>query len=250
MVTSFGFSFWLLAFVIITGIISLVDLLFFRRKRAKKQPIIVEYARALFVVLLVVWFVRSFVIQPYRVPTSSLAPTVLPGDFLAVSEYDYGERFPVTHALLFHTTVPKRGDIALFRWPVNPNITYVKRVMGVPGDHIVYKNKILSINGHECKQVLKDRGAYSDQFKEVCKGFAHDIQIDAVSMVSRGHDDFSLIVPQGQYFLMGDNRDHSNDSRVWGFVPYKNLIGKALFIWLSWNPKTHEVRWHRMGRGV
>ncbi len=257
---SFDFSFYLTLLVLITGIVCLFDILFLMRKRrhsGTQQSWMVEYARALFPVLLIVWLLRSFVIQPYRVPTGSLEPTVLPGDFIVVKQYAYGLRFPVINKKFMKVGEPKRGQIVLFHWPVNPSIVFVKRVVGVPGDHLLYKNKVLYINGKEAKQ--KYLGAtydYSDipgqkvlvhVMQEDLAGVKHKIFVQAVGGEQA---DFDIVVPQGKYFMMGDNRDASDDSRTWGFVPEQNLIGQAFGIWMSWDPVHHKVRWNRIGKAV
>lgn len=256
---SVDFPLILTSVVILTGVISLIDVLFLAKQRKaknKKQPWWVEYSRSFFPVLLLVWGVRSFVIQPYRVPTGSLEPTVVPGDFIAVEQYAYGLRLPVTHTKILNIGEPKVGQIALFRWPVDPKIIFVKRVIGVPGDHIVYKNKVLTINGKVMKQTfVKDGYDHEPGQKampvvikrEDLNGVEHDIQ------VRKGFNEsgsFSITVPKGMYFMMGDNRDNSDDSRFWGFVPEKDLIGEAFGIFMSWDSNTHSIRWNRIGKGL
>lgn len=257
---TFDFAFYLTLAVLITGVLTLLDVLVLARKRlasGAKQSMLVEYARAFFPILLIVWVLRSFLIQPYRVPTGSLEPTIMPGDFIAVNQFDYGLRLPVINKKVISISEPKRGDIALFRWPVNPKVVFVKRVIGLPGDHIVYKNKVLYINGVEAKQKFikktVDYGNAPGQTRVVYKmqenlnGVKHDIFIQPVGGETRNYD---LIVPPHEYFMMGDNRDDSDDSRSWGFVPEKNLIGKAFGIWMSWDPVHHRIRWNRIGMGV
>ena len=252
------FAFILTLCVLITGIISLIDILFWARKRKKdaKQPIIIEYSRSFFPVLLIVLLIRSFLIQPYRVPSGSLQPTVLPGDFIAVSQFAYGLRLPVLNYKIIKIGEPKRGDIALFRWPDNPSIVFIKRVVGIPGDHIVYRNRILRINGKIADQKLigstldiePDSVPVPVQDKiENLLGVKHHIFLREVSGDMGTVD---TIVPKGFYFMMGDNRDASDDSRYWGFVPEENLIGKALVIWMSWDGEDHNIRWHRIGKTV
>jgi len=257
---NFNFAFYLTLAVLITGVITLLDVLLLRKHRADsgaKQSAIVEYSRAFFPILLIVWVLRSFVIQPYRVPTGSLEPTVMPGDFIAVSQFSYGLRFPVFNTKFLNISEPHRGDIALFRWPVNPKIVFVKRVIGLPGDHIIYKNKVLTINGVEAKQkFIKKTYDYGNgpgqkrrvyEMQENLDGVKHDIYIQPIGGETRN---YNLTVPPHEYFMMGDNRDNSDDSRSWGFVPEQNLIGKAFGIWMSWNPVQHRVRWNRIGKGL
>src|SRR3989338_1497803 len=256
---SFDFPFILTALVVLSGAIALIDVLFFAKKRQasnKKKPMIVDYARSFFPVLLLVWAIRSFIIQPYRVPTGSLEPTVVPGDFIAVSQFSYGLRLPVLNSKLLDIGEPKRGDIALFHWPPNPAYVFVKRVVGLPGDHIVYKDKTLYINGKEMQQTLIDSGFDVEPGEspqpvtlkmEDLMGIKHQIQLADDGSSAKPLD---IVVPEGMYFMMGDNRDDSDDSRMWGFVPEKNLIGKAFGIWLSWDSLKHRVRWERIGKGL
>jgi signal peptidase I len=256
------FTFYLTLAVIITGLISLLDILFWARKRKqenKKVSVIVEYARAFFPVLLLVLIIRSFLFQPYRVPSSSLAPTIVPGDFVAVKQYAYGLRLPVTNTKIVDTGEPKRGQIFLFRAPPNPNITFIKRVIGVPGDHIVYKNKILYINGVEAKQKLIKQTHYIDEhgvfssenlIEEDLGGVKHQIYVQPEGGETQ---DIDVVVPSRHYFAMGDNRDDSGDSRMWGFVPEENLIGQAFLIFMSWDGNASgmdKIRWRRMGSSL
>lgn len=259
-----NFPVTLTALVVGTGLISLIDLCFFRRKRLilkREQPLIVENARSFFVVLLLVWIVRSFIIQPYRVPTGSLQPTVQPGDFLVVNQYAYGLRFPVGNREFLPVGKPKRGEIALFYFPPNPSLVFVKRVIGVPGDRVEYRDKVLYVNGKEMKQIALDStvddepavGGNPEQHipvevkEEDLDGVKHRIFINQGMGLG---DDFDVTVPPGHYFMMGDNRDNSDDSRMWGFVPDANLIGKAFGIWMSWDAIHHRIRWDRIGMAV
>lgn len=256
------FTFYLTLAVIVTGIIALLDILFWAKKRSatdQKQPVIIEYARAFFPVLLLVLIIRSFIVQPYRVPSSSLAPTVMPGDFIAVKQYQYGLRLPVLNTKIVNISEPKHGQIFLFRYPVDPNITFVKRVIGVPGDHIEYKNKVLYINGVEAKQKLLKSTHYIDEhgvyfpenlMEEDLDGIKHQIYVHPEGGETQ---DIDVVVPPGHYFAMGDNRDDSGDSRMWGFVPEENLIGQAFWTFMSWDGGAtgiNKIRWNRLGKGV
>jgi signal peptidase I len=254
---SIDFPFILTMLVIITGLVAMADILVFskRRTEAQKMPYAIEFARSFFPALLLVWIIRSFIIQPYRVPTGSLEPTVLPGDFIAVKQFSYGLRLPVLNQKLVSVSNPKRGDIALFHWPVDTKILFVKRVIGLPGDHIVYKNKTLTINGKEMTQeyvgkavdIQQDGSIEVDQKTENLDGIKHNIFVksDTTDPV-----DIDVVVPSDHYFMMGDNRDDSEDSRSWGFVPDRNLIGKAFGIWMSWDSLDHQIRWNRIGKAV
>ncbi len=252
-VLNFAFSLTLLVFSFL--IIILIDQLFFAKKRkisAQKQPLIVEYAHSFFWVLLIVWIIRSFIVQPYRVPTGSLEPTIAPGDFILVNQFAYGLRFPALNYQLVPVGEPKRGDIVLFYWPVDPNIVFVKRLIGLPGDHIVYKNKTLYINGKEMQQ--QDLGAGFDiesneNIAVIVKQENLDGIIHKINVLPQGGEtgDIDITVPAGNYFMMGDNRDDSEDSRSWGFVPQENIIGKALFVWMNWDADNHRIDWKRIG---
>lgn len=251
------FPFILTALVLISGIISLADIFFFAKKRpvGSKQPKVFEYARQFFPVLLLVWLIRSFLVQPYRVPTGSLEPTVLPGDFIAVNQYTYGLRFPVINKKILKIGEPKVGDIALFRYPKNPKVIYVKRVIGTPGDHIVYKNKVLTINGDRAWQTpfgldVDTEGGYATPVHVVVEKLPRVTHKIFIRPGFNLGEDIDLVVPPGQYFMMGDNRDGSDDSRDWGFVPEENLIGKAFGVWMNWDAENSKVRWQRIGKPI
>ncbi|MFT3741279.1 MAG: signal peptidase I [Gammaproteobacteria bacterium] len=261
-----NFPMTLTLLVVGCGIIGAIDRLFFYRRRTAqggKEPVIVEEAKSFFWVLLLVWIIRSFIFQPYRVPTGSLQPTVNPGDLILVNQYDYGLRFPVFNTKLVPVSEPKRGDIVLFYSPPDPSMILVKRVIGLPGDKIEYHNKVLTINGQTITQkdlgtAVDDEPAFGNipeqhipvQVKsENLEGLQHRI------FIQPGNDnpelgDFSVIVPPNHYFMMGDNRDNSLDSRVWGFVPEKNIIGRGSRILLSWDSINHRVRWNRTGQAI
>jgi len=270
---TFDFLLLLLLLTIFTGVVALVDMVYHAiigqpRKKTGKFPVIIEYCRAFFPVLLAVFLIRSFIAQPYRVPTGSLEPTVMPGDFILVTQYDYGVKFPVWNKTLFKVGEPKRGQIALFYWPVNHAVTFVKRVIGTPGDHISYIDKVLYINGKKMSQKLVGHATDNDGpgtpswkmavYSENLDGVTHKIyrcaQAEMNCPVPGVHNFYNLIVPKGEYFMMGDNRDNSDDSRSWGFVPVKNFIGRARWVWLSWNAEAtnwlHKIRWHRFGTAL
>jgi signal peptidase I len=242
----------------VSGLIVLLDRLFWAKPRVikgQKMPVIIDYSHSFFPILFIVLIIRSFIIQPFRVPTGSLEPTVLPNDFIAVNQFIYGLRLPVLNTKIISIREPKIGDIAVFHHP-QLGIDYVKRVIGTPGDHVVYKNKVLIINGHEMPQKFLNEALDFeppnnyipvDLKEENLNGLKHHIFVQR-----NGGDtmDFDLIVPPDNYFMMGDNRDNSADSRYWGFVPEKDLMGKAFFIWFSWDSPTHSVRWSRMGTRI
>lgn len=248
------FELILFLLVLFSGIITLADTVYFSKKRmASKRPgCVIDYARSFFPVLLAVFVLRSFIVEPYRIPSGSLKPTLETGDFIIANKFIYGLRLPVWHQKMLNIKEPKTGDIMIFRFPPNPSINYIKRVIGVPGDHIEYKNKVLSINGKTMPQTLighaiesePGMGSFSvEKVQENLNGVIHDIYIRAdVPAV-----DFDVTVPEGQYFGMGDNRDASSDSRYWGFIPEANIVGEAYCIIMSWNTDTDNIRWSRIG---
>lgn len=232
---------------LLSGAIYLIDILLFARKRLAihgKMPIIIDYARSFFPVLLIVLIIRSFLIQPFRVPSPSLEPTVQPGDFVAVSQFSYGLRLPLLYKKIVKIGEPKRGDIAVFRYPPNPSINFVKRVIGLPGDHVVYKNKQLIINNKLMPQQKIREEKNLEIRQENLEGIKHLIQIQPHFDPS---GDYDVVVPKGHYFMMGDNRDGSADSRFWGFLPEENLVGKAFIVWFNWDSRDYKFHWSRMG---
>lgn len=261
---SIDFPLILFSVIVFSGVVVLFDFIFCLVKHEKflekkKRSMIIEYSRAFFPVLLLVFCVRSFVLQPYRVPTGSLEPTVMPGDFILVNQFDYGLRLPIWDKKLVSIGEPKRGQIVLLYYPVDHAFTFVKRVIGLPGDHISYVNKVLYINGKKQPQKyittvtrLNDFGQLMtyQKYQENLDGVKHDIFV--IKDANHPADNFyNLVVPKNEYFVMGDNRDESDDARSWGFVPEHDLIGRALYIWMSWDPNaTHwydSIRWRRMG---
>lgn len=234
-----------------TGIIYLIDALFWAKNRSiqDKPAKLIEFSRSFFPVFLIVLLLRSFLVEPFRIPSGSLEPTLLVGDFVAVNKFAYGIRLPVIEKKIIPISNPKTGEVAVFRWPPNPSYDYIKRVIGEPGDHVVYRNKVLTINGVEMKQDFiqytldENSGAQVAKYREHLNGVEHDIFVrpDVPAV------DFDIKVPSGYYFMMGDNRDDSADSRFWGFVPDDHLRGKAFLVWMSWNSHTSMVRWSKLG---
>ncbi|MEB0138023.1 MULTISPECIES: signal peptidase I [unclassified Undibacterium] len=218
-----------------------------------RQPLWVEYSGSFFPVIALVFFLRSFLYEPFKIPSSSMLPTLYVGDLILVNKFNYGIRLPVLNKKVIEIGNPQRGDVMVFKYPEDISVDYIKRVVGVPGDTVVYKNKRLSINGNELSyQALPDfldeeRLSYSKQYAENLTGVEHRILNDEQrpSFVSDPHnfpkrencsynaEGFSCVVPEKQYFMMGDNRDNSLDSRYWGFVPDENIVGKAFFIWMN-----------------
>ena len=251
------FSLILLVATLVTGIIWGLDALLFAKKRKAtaeidketgkpKEPLLVEYARFLFPVVLIVLLLRGFVAEPFRIPSGSMLPTLESGDFILVNKFAYGIRPPVWNRKIIDIADPERGDVIVFRYPENPSIDYIKRVVGVPGDKIAYYNKVLYINGKRIEQ--EPLGVYQEgfpnlkRFKERLDDAEHDILINV--MYPAG--DFVETVPENSYFVLGDNRDNSRDSRFWGFVPDENLVGEAFMIWMNWE-WGHWPKWGRIG---
>ena len=217
--------------VVISGFCWMLDLLFWRKSRGDKAPnIIIEYGRSFFPVLLFVFVVRSFVVEPFRIPSGSMIPSLHIGDLIVVNKFSYGIRFPLTNAVLYPTNEPARGDVVVFRFPGNPSVNYVKRVIGVPGDTIEIRNKELFINGQPVPvSYLGDylsEGERLTEHQEALGSVVHPILFNPY----RVSPDVKVKVPDGSYFVMGDNRDNSNGSRYWGFVPDDLLVGKAFLV--------------------
>jgi signal peptidase I len=252
-----NFALFLLILLLVTGAVWLLDKFVLRRHRSKdaKQPWWVEYSISFFPVILIVFLLRSFLVEPFKIPSSSMVPTLLVGDFILVNKFTYGIRLPVANKKLIEIGRPARGDVMVFRFPEDPSLDYIKRVVGLPGDRLEYRNKRLSINGTPVpmKQVddylSRERMQFSRRYVETVNSVGHEILLDedapASVMPARAYphaancnynsSGVACTVPPGHYFVMGDNRDNSSDSRVWGFVPDENIVGRAFFIWLNLN---------------
>lgn len=227
----------------------------YRALRAKilRQPWWLEYTAGLFPVILAVFLLRSFLFEPFRIPSGSMLPTLHVGDFILVNKYDYGVRLPVLNTKVIEVGAPQRGDVVVFRYPMDENVDFIKRIVGVPGDRVEYRDKVLYINGVEQKQsqprdfIDETSMVTLDERDEDLSGVTHLMALDhrrpgwvplqAVMKKEEGcsYNDrgFVCTVPAGKYFAMGDNRDNSEDSRYWGFVPDENLVGRAVFIWAN-----------------
>jgi signal peptidase I len=202
---------------------------------AASEPVVVEYAKSFFPVLLVVFVLRSFLVEPFQIPSSSMVPTLEVGDYILVNKYSYGIRLPVLRTKVLDMDEPRRGDVMVFFPPHMNDTYYIKRVVGLPGDTVSYRDKRLFVNGAEIKYealaVLPEGGARYQLGLETL-GDANHLMQD--NQARPGHD-FSVKVKPGHYFMMGDNRDNSSDSRVWGQVPEKDIVGKAFAIWMHWD---------------
>jgi len=228
------------------------------RESILRQPGWIEFPAGFFPVILVVFMLRSFLFEPFRIPSGSMIPTLQVGDLILVNKFVYGIRLPILNNKIIDTGHPQRGDVMVFRYPKDPSLDYIKRVIGVPGDRLVYRNKHLELNGVAVPETPlpdyfdNDRVLYSKQFREVLPSKDHTVDNNILNdddrsmqivpdsypfrdncVYSENDTVLSCTVPAGNYFMMGDNRDNSEDSRYWGFVPDENIVGKAFFIWMN-----------------
>jgi signal peptidase I len=289
------FSLVLLLIAVVTGLIWLVDVAIFRRlresaaSRAGKDPTTipepgtVDYARSFFPVALVVLALRSFVFEPFRIPSDSMMPTLLDGDFIIVNKFTYGLRLPVVNTEIVPMGEPQRGDVVVFRYPRDPSTNYIKRLAGMPGDRVAVRNDQLIVNGERVE--LTDRGLYGDGCYEGMRLAAEklgahehlimycptagEIQVDKLPSCNRKQersyvctdsklvampdrsDAEDVMVPPGHYLMIGDNRDNSQDGRFFGFVPRDHLVGKATRIWFNWDlQRSGGPMWSRIGDAI
>ncbi|MFO7809277.1 signal peptidase I [Guyparkeria sp.] len=260
-----------------SGLIWLIDRLAFRpRRRARlaaeahqlgaeagidrggvkdHEPILVDYAKSFFPILLAVLVIRSFLFEPFRIPSGSMMPTLLVGDFILVNKFTYGLRLPVVNTKVAPIGEPERGDVAVFRYPQQPEVDYIKRIIGLPGDTVRIDDQRVWVNGEEASLEITGRydgdsnlkhAGLTTAIETLPDAGAHRILMDSDRRLGAAE----WTVPEGQYFVMGDNRNHSNDSRFWGTVPESNLVGKAVMIWLHWNWQDGGVDTGRIGRSI
>jgi signal peptidase I len=237
---------------VVTGVLWFADRLVWRKQRAASaaRPMWLEYTAGFFPVIFVVFVVRSFVAEPFSIPSGSMIPTLRVGDLILVNKFSYGVKLPILHTPVVKTGKPQRGDVAVFRYPPDESVDYIKRVIGVPGDVIRYENKRIYVNDQPVStralEPFFDGGRISLQFEEKYGGktyrtlndddrnvlgiFPSGMGANSCQVVGLG---LRCVVPQDHYFMMGDNRDNSSDSRVWGFVPERNMVGRAFFIWFN-----------------
>jgi signal peptidase I len=248
------FSLLLVVATALAGFIWALDAAVLGRGRppGAREPTAVEYARSFFPVLLLVLVVRSFLYEPFRIPSGSMMPTLLDGDFIFVNKYEYGLRLPVLNTKVLEVGEPSRGDVIVFRLPADPSVNYIKRLVGLPGDRVRYRDKRLWINDEPVAATLT--GQYAGGcpiqptamlLEERLGGVSHAILNCADSEGREG----DFVVPAGHYFMMGDNRDNSQDSRYIGFVPEGNVVGRAVRIWMNWD-FPHMPQWSRIGGKV
>lgn len=269
--SALSFALFLFLLLVLTGVIWLLDLVLLRKRRAEgePEPVVVDYARSFFPVILIVFLLRSFLVEPFKIPSGSMLPTLEIGDFILVNKFDYGIRLPILNKKIIDIGQPQRGDVMVFRYPKDTALDYIKRVIGLPGDVVEYVDKRLIINGTPV--AMEPLGHYeyvtgglnyiqAQTHREILDGRAHLAMVipdqppvflyqvegafpyrENCAYNERG---FRCKVPPGHYFLLGDNRDASNDSRYWGFVPDDHIVGRAFLIWMNFGDLT------RIGRSI
>ena len=263
------FEIILVALTLITGLVWLADKLFLARRRQAnaglldegEEPVVIDYSKAFFPVLAIVLILRSFVAEPFRIPSNSMMPTLLTGDFILVNKFAYGLRLPITNKKFLDLGEPQRGDVVVFHFPgrspddPNKGVDFIKRVIGLPGDRIGYHDNQVLVNGHPIPYTEigtytgRGRGAEmtgSLELRENLPGRPHSVlESTASPFMDPGEGDWE--VPQGHYFVMGDNRKNSDDSRYWGVLPESQLRGKAFMIWMSWDG---GLEYRRIGTSI
>ena len=251
------------------GLIWALDVLLFRRRReaafkpgpesgeGPKEPAIIEFSRSFFPIVLVVLLIRSFAYEPFRIPSSSMMPTLRVGDFIFVSKFSYGLRLPVLNTKVLELGAPERGDVAVFRLPSEPATNYIKRIIGVPGDVVSLRDKRLWINGEPVPFELMDEIVQVE-----CGGFWFNARAATETLGAHHHTIFigeqrdraspflDRPVPEGQYLVMGDNRDCSRDGRIIGYIPDDHLVGRAVRIWMNWDAESKRPLWSRIGNRI
>ena len=244
------FTLILVIIVLVSGVIYGLDLLYFKRKRDGAEPgLIIDYSRSFFPVLFLVLVLRSFLFEPFQIPSGSMLPTLKIGDFILVNKFDYGLRLPVLGQTIVEFGEPKRGDVMVFKYPEDTRINFIKRVVGIAGDTVEYRNKVVYVNGEvQTLTVMAPDGsvmmpALTEEASEQLGDREHRIW----RRMTQGRNFGPIQIPEGQYFVMGDNRDNSNDSRVWGFVDDSLIVGRAFAVWMHWEsllsiPSFSDVR--------
>lgn len=220
------------------------SLLWAPRRRAagdgERVPVLVDYARSFFPIFVIVLVLRSFLVEPFRIPSGSMIPTLLVGDFILVNKFTYGIRLPVLNTKVVELGSPRRGDVVVFRYPVDPSTPFIKRVVGLPGDRVRYQDKTIYINDEAVSLIPEGtyvgvRSAVQHSGARLMREQLGDVSHAVILTPAMPAMDGEYTVPEGHYFVLGDNRDNSRDSRFWGYVPDANLIGRAFFIWMNWD---------------
>jgi signal peptidase I len=272
-----NFALILFVLTVVSGAVWLADRLFLARRRGAdaREPVFVEYAKSFFPVLLVVFLLRSFLAEPFKIPSSSMRPTLEVGDFILVNKFVYGIRLPIVEQKIIPLGDPKHGDVVVFRYPLNPSQDFIKRVIGVGGDVVEYRDKRLTVNNIPWPQQADGTYSYLEglRFETLERSIertdgdparAHTVGANVQAQPvypsnvrpfpGRENCDynergFKCRVPAGHYFMMGDNRDNSDDSRYWGFVPDDHIRGRAFFIWFNWDDIA-SFAFKRVGSGI
>lgn len=264
-----NFALVLFLLLVVTGIAWVVDKLWLAPARRRsglgdRQPLWLEYTAGLFPVIAAVFLLRSFLFEPFKIPSGSMIPTLLVGDLILVNKFAYGVRLPVIHTKVLDVGLPERGDVMVFRFPKDTSVDYIKRVVGLPGDTVVYEDNRLTLNGAPVPVAQSgefydgERLVYYKQYSEKLGTVEHKLltELEKPSFItgvdefpfrdqcSYGRTGLSCKVPPGHYFVMGDNRENSLDSRYWGFVPEQNIVGKAFFVWMNFGDLGRIGRFH------
>lgn len=237
----FDFEAFLTIAALLTGIMWALGKFVYKKKATGTfGGSILGFGISFFPIFLFVLLIRTFVFEPFRIPSSSMMPTLLTGDFIWVNKYSYGLKMPVFHDTLIDIGKPERGDVIVFRFPKDQSIDYIKRVVGLPGERIHYdvRNKTVFVNNEPIEQrsISEYSGLDSEQGMWLRTEELNVTEHQLLTQNNRGgrFEFTDMVIPEGHYFVMGDNRDNSSDSRVWGLVPERNIVGKAVFIWMHW----------------
>lgn len=209
------------------------------QERLANTPKYVAEIKSFFVIIAVIFGLRSFVVEPFQIPSGSMLPTLEVGDFILVNKFEYGVRLPVLNTTIIPTTTPSRGDVVVFKYPENPSLNYIKRLIGLPGDKVSYRNKVLTVNGEQVdKRLLAELSVSLNANHEPVQVFKEslgNVEFDTYNSYRNTPKEGEWTVPEGHYFVMGDNRDNSADSRFWGYVSEENMKGRAFYVWLYWD---------------
>ena len=239
------FTLILVIATLITGIFSIISIENSILRNFK------EFSSSVFPIILVVLLIRSFFIEPYKIPSGSMIPTLMIGDFILVDKNIYGYKLPLTEITLIDNEDPQRGDVVVFKYPENKKINYIKRIVGLPGDRIIYKNKRLFVNDIEYSHTQIDHNFDPIEIADGQVYIENNSYKDYLILNQSSPPlNFQYQVPDEAYFVLGDNRDNSNDSRYWGPVPRKNLVGKAFYIWMFWNLDSYYSLSDRVGNKI